>query len=94
MASQEVGASLCPRNFKAFCVEKASHLKWKSYWKVTLPLAGMCSDGSSVSLGGVNFTLLSVFWILSFLCALGEELDELLELVTVSPELYEGEEKF
>lgn len=54
----------------------------------------MCSDGSSVSLGGVNFTLLSVFWILSFLCALGEELDELLELVTVSPELYEGEEKF
>lgn len=67
---------------------------WFPAWKVTLPLAGMCGGDSSGSLGGVNVTLLSVFCMLSFLCALGEELDELLELVTVSPELYGGEKKF
>lgn len=52
----------------------------------------MCG-GSSGSLGGVTVTLLSVFCLVSFLWALGEELEELLELVTVSPELLgtEGE---
>lgn len=51
----------------------------------------MCGGGSSGGLGGVIVTLLSVFCLMSFLCALGEELEELLELVTVSPELYGAE---
>lgn len=61
---------------------------------ITLPLAGMCGGGSSGSSGGVTVTLLSVFCLVSFLWALGEELEELLELVTVSPELYETEGRF
>lgn len=59
---------------------------------ITLPLAGMCGGGSSGSLGGVSITLLSAFCLVSFLWALGEELEELLELVTVSPELHGTEE--
>ncbi len=55
---------------------------------ITLPLAGMFGGGSLGSLGGVSVTLLSSFCLVSFLCALGDELDELLELVTVSPELH------
>lgn len=51
----------------------------------------MCGGGSSGSPGGVTVTLLSVFCLVSFLWALGEELEELLELVTVSPELHETE---
>lgn len=54
----------------------------------------MCGGGSSGSLGGVIATLLSVFCLLSFLWARGEELEELLELVTVSPELHGTEERF
>lgn len=53
-----------------------------------LPLAGMCGGGSSGSLGGGTVTLLSGFRLMSFLCGFGEELEELMELVTVSPELY------
>lgn len=56
---------------------------------ITLPLAGMCGGGFSGSPGGVTATLLSVFCFVSFLWALGEELEVLLELVTVSPELHE-----
>lgn len=59
---------------------------------ITLPLAGMCGGGSSGSPGGVTATLLSVFCFVSFLWALGEELEVLLELVTVSPELHETEQ--
>lgn len=36
-------------------------------------------------------TLLPGFGLVSFLWALGEELEELLELVTVSPELHRGQ---
>lgn len=61
---------------------------------IILPLAGMCGGGSSGSSGGATVTLLSVFCLVSFLWALGEELEELLELVTVSPELYETEGRF
>lgn len=55
--------------------------------KGTLPLAGMCSGSFSGSLGGVTVRVRSFFGLVSFLCALGEELEQLLELVTVSPEL-------
>lgn len=48
----------------------------------------MCSGGSSGSLGGVTGALMSIFGFVFLLCALGEELEELPELVTVSPELY------
>lgn len=58
---------------------------------IVLPLAGMCGGGSSGTLGAFNVTFLSVFCLVSFLFALGEELDELLELVTVSPELHGAE---
>lgn len=49
----------------------------------------MCGGGSSGSSGGVPVTLLSDFFLMFFLWAFGEELEELLELVTVSPELHE-----
>lgn len=55
---------------------------------ITLPLAGMCGGGSSGSSGGVPVSLLSDFFLMFFLWAFGEELEELLELVTVSPELH------
>lgn len=48
----------------------------------------MCGGGSSGSFGGVTATFLSGFCLVFFLWALGEELEELLELVTVSPELH------
>lgn len=56
---------------------------------ITLPLAGMCGGGSSGSSGGVPVTPLSDFFLMFFLWAFGEELEELLVLVTVSPELHE-----
>lgn len=56
---------------------------------ITLPLAGMCGGGSSGSSGGVPVPRLSDFFLMFFLWAFGEELEELLELVTVSPELHE-----
>lgn len=59
---------------------------------IALPLAGMCGGGSSGSSGDVPVALLSDFFLMFFLWALGEELEELLELVTVSPELHEREE--
>lgn len=52
----------------------------------------MCGGGSSGSPGGVTATLRSVFCFVSLLWALGEELEVLLELVTVSPELHETEQ--
>lgn len=55
---------------------------------ITLPLTGMCSGGCSGGSGGFTVGLLSVFLLVSFLWVLGEELEELLELVTVSPELH------
>lgn len=54
----------------------------------SVPLAGMCGGGSTGSLGGVTVTPLSVWARRSLLCVFGEELEELLELVTVSPELF------
>lgn len=56
---------------------------------ITLPLAGMCGGGSSGSSGGAPVSLLSGIFLMFFLWAFGEELEELLELVTVSPELHE-----
>lgn len=50
----------------------------------------MCGGGSSGSLGGITVTLLSVFCLVSFVWVFGEELEELLKLVTVSPELLSG----
>lgn len=47
----------------------------------------MCGGGSSGGSGGFTVGLLSVFLLVSFRWLLGEELEELLELVTVSPEL-------
>lgn len=47
----------------------------------------MCGGGSSGGSGGFTAGLLSVFLLVSFRWLLGEELEELLELVTVSPEL-------
>lgn len=52
-----------------------------------LPLAGVCGSGCLGGLSGVSVRLLSLFCLVSFLGALGEELEQLLELVTVSPEL-------
>lgn len=48
----------------------------------------MCGGGSSGGSGGFTVGLLSVFLLVSFRWLLGEELEELLELVTVSPELH------
>lgn len=48
----------------------------------------MWGGGSSGGSGGFTAGLLSVFLLVSFLWVLGEELEELLELVTVSPELH------
>lgn len=48
----------------------------------------MYGGGSLGSLGGVTVILLSGFCLVSFLWAFGEELEELLKLVTVSPELH------
>lgn len=42
-------------------------------------------------LGGVTVSPLCIFCLVFFLWALGEELEELPELVTVSPELHETE---
>lgn len=53
----------------------------------------MCGGGSSGSSGGAPVTLLSDFFLIFFLWAFGEELEELLELVTVSPELHQREMK-
>lgn len=47
----------------------------------------MCGGGSSGGSGGVTVGLLSLFLLVSFRWLLGEEVEELLELVTVSPEL-------
>lgn len=54
---------------------------------VASPLAGMCGGGSSGGSGGFTAGLLSVFLLVSFRWLRGEELEELPELVTVSPEL-------
>lgn len=48
----------------------------------------MCGGGSSGGSGGFTVGLLSVFRPVSLCWLLGEELEELLELVTVSPELH------
>lgn len=61
---------------------------------VSSPLTGMCGGGSSGSLGGITVTLLSVFCLVSFVWVFGEELEELLKLVTVSPELHGTEDIF
>lgn len=55
---------------------------------ITLPWAGLCGGGSCGSSGGAPVSLLSGFFLMFFLWAFGEELEELLELVTVSPELH------
>lgn len=55
---------------------------------IALPLTGLCGGGSSGGTGGLTVGLLSVFLLVSFLWVFGEELEELLELVTVSPELH------
>jgi len=56
-----------------------------------LPLVGMCGGGTWGSWGAAA-ALLSGFCLGSFLWARGEELEELLELVTVSPELHGADE--
>lgn len=89
--AKKVGNHWPNGRFKEFHLSERLH---PGLIKVTLPLAGMCGGGSSGSLGGVTVTLRSVFCLVSFLWALGEELEELLELVTVSPELHATEESF
>lgn len=54
----------------------------------------MWGGGSSGTLGAADVTFLSGFCLISFLCARGEELEELAELVTVSPELCVAEFRF
>lgn len=53
-----------------------------------LPVGGVCGSGFSGTLGGFNATFRSLFCPMYLLSALGEELEELPELVTVSPELH------
>lgn len=65
-------------------------LGFRGLCAATGALVGMFGGGSSGTLGAVSVTFLSGFCLVSFFCVRGEELDELAELVTVSPELLSG----
>lgn len=85
-----VRLSCCkPRRLAARCCSSFDLLGFWGLFAATGTLFGVCGGGSDGSLGGV-IVLAGIFGPVSFLRAFGEELEELLELVTVSPELLSG----